>query len=75
MVYSDTTLTEKTAVLKAALDKTEALIIGAGAGLSTAAGLAYDNTDTFNALFPGYLTATACNLSVRPIFTSSPPPV
>jgi NAD-dependent SIR2 family protein deacetylase len=56
MIYSDTTLTEKTAVFKTALDKTEALIIGAGAGLSSAAGLAYDNadTDTFNTLFPGY---------------------
>jgi NAD-dependent SIR2 family protein deacetylase len=54
MTCSDTTLTEKTAILKAALDKAEALIIGAGAGLSTAAGLAYDNADTFNALFPGY---------------------
>jgi NAD-dependent SIR2 family protein deacetylase len=54
MIYSNTTLTKKTAVLKAALDKTEALIIGAGVGLSTAAGLAYDNADTFNALLPGY---------------------
>jgi NAD-dependent SIR2 family protein deacetylase len=54
MIYSDTTFTEKIAVLKTALDKAEAIIIGAGAGLSTAAGLAYDNTDTFNALFPGY---------------------
>jgi NAD-dependent SIR2 family protein deacetylase len=41
-------------VLKTALDKTEALIIGAGAGLSAAAGLDYDNPDTFNTLFPGY---------------------
>jgi NAD-dependent SIR2 family protein deacetylase len=54
MIYSDTTLTEKTSVLKTAIDKTEAIIIGAGAGLSSAAGLAYDNTGTFNALFPGY---------------------
>jgi NAD-dependent SIR2 family protein deacetylase len=56
MIHSntETTLTQKTAVLKTALDKTEALIIGAGAGLSAAAGLAYDNADTFNALFPGY---------------------
>ena len=54
MVYSDTDLTKKVDILKTALDKTEALIIGAGAGLSSAAGLDYDNTDTFNALFPGY---------------------
>jgi NAD-dependent SIR2 family protein deacetylase len=54
MIYFDTTLTEKTAVLKIAIDKAEALIIGTGAGLSAAAGLAYDNADTFNALFPGY---------------------
>jgi NAD-dependent SIR2 family protein deacetylase len=54
MVYTDTTLTQKTAILKTALDKTEALIIGAGAGLSNAAGLAYDNAETFNTLFPGY---------------------
>jgi NAD-dependent SIR2 family protein deacetylase len=54
MVYSDTPLTQKVDILKTALDKAEALIIGAGAGLSAAAGLAYDNADTFNALFPGY---------------------
>jgi hypothetical protein len=33
MIYSDTTLAEKTAILKAAIDKAEALIIGAGAGI------------------------------------------
>jgi NAD-dependent SIR2 family protein deacetylase len=54
MVYSDIDLTQKTAILKTAIDKAEAIIIGAGAGLSSAAGLAYDNADTFNALFPGY---------------------
>jgi NAD-dependent SIR2 family protein deacetylase len=54
MVYSNVALTQKTAILKTALDKAEALIIGAGAGLSSAAGLAYDNTDTFNILFPSY---------------------
>jgi NAD-dependent SIR2 family protein deacetylase len=54
MIYSDFSLSQKTAILKTALDKSEALIIGVGAGLSTAAGLAYDNTDTFNTLFPGY---------------------
>jgi hypothetical protein len=41
-------------ILKSALDKTEALIIGAGAGLSSAAGLDCDNADTFNAMLPGY---------------------
>jgi NAD-dependent SIR2 family protein deacetylase len=54
MVYSDIHLDRKIAILKAAIDKAEALIIGTGAGLSAAAGLAYDNADTFNALFPGY---------------------
>jgi hypothetical protein len=54
MVYSDTDLTKKIDILKNSLDKAEALIIGPGSGLSSAAGLAYDNTDTFNALFPGY---------------------
>ena len=60
MIYSDTNITNKCEILKTALDKTEALIIGAGAGLSRAryageaAGLDYDNADTFNALFPGY---------------------
>jgi hypothetical protein len=34
VVYSDITLTKKVAIIKAALDKAEALIIGAGAGLS-----------------------------------------
>ncbi|MDR1173931.1 MAG: hypothetical protein LBK83_00495 [Treponema sp.] len=42
------------------LNRADVIIIGAGAGLSRAryareaAGLAYDNADTFNALFPGY---------------------
>jgi hypothetical protein len=59
MVYSETTLTEKTALIKNALDKAEAIIIGVGSGLSRtryareAAGLAYDNANTFNTLFPG----------------------
>jgi NAD-dependent SIR2 family protein deacetylase len=47
-------LTAKIAVLKTAIDQADAIIIGAGAGLSAAAGLSYDNTDTFNTLFPGY---------------------
>ncbi|MFP3090009.1 hypothetical protein LQZ21_06735 [Treponema sp. TIM-1] len=34
MIYTNVNLSHKTAVLKAALDKAEALIIGAGAGLS-----------------------------------------
>jgi hypothetical protein len=54
MIYSDVTLTKKVDTLKTSLGKTEALIIGAGAGLSAAAGLLYNNADTFNALFPGY---------------------
>jgi NAD-dependent SIR2 family protein deacetylase len=54
MIYTDTSMTEKAAILKTALDKTEALLIGAGAGLSAAAGLDYDHADTFNTLFPGY---------------------
>jgi hypothetical protein len=32
MIYSDASMTEKIAVFKTALDKSEALIIGAGAG-------------------------------------------
>ncbi|MDR2632265.1 MAG: hypothetical protein LBC51_01400 [Treponema sp.] len=52
MIYSNTTLAEKTAILKTTIAEVEAIIIGAG--LSSAAGLAYDNADTFNALFPGY---------------------
>jgi NAD-dependent SIR2 family protein deacetylase len=52
--YSNTSLAKKTIILKTALEKTEALVIGAGAGLSAAAGLDYDNVDTFNTLFPGY---------------------
>jgi hypothetical protein len=47
-------------IIKTAFGKTKALIIGAGSGLSRtrcareAAGLPYDNADTFNTLFPGY---------------------
>jgi NAD-dependent SIR2 family protein deacetylase len=54
MIYTDTNLAQKATTIKTALDKAEAIIIGAGAGLSSAAGLTYDNADTFNALFPGY---------------------
>jgi NAD-dependent SIR2 family protein deacetylase len=50
----NTDLITKVNILKAALDKTEALIIGVGAGLSSTAGLAYGNADTFNTTFPGY---------------------
>jgi NAD-dependent SIR2 family protein deacetylase len=54
MVYSDTDLTKKIGILKNSLEKAEAIIIGAGSGLSSAAGLAYDNAGAFNTLFPGY---------------------
>jgi NAD-dependent SIR2 family protein deacetylase len=54
MIYTNISMTEKVQILKTAFDKTEALIIGTGAGLSSAAGLDYDNADTFNAMFPGY---------------------
>ncbi|MDR1147891.1 MAG: hypothetical protein LBK66_04605 [Spirochaetaceae bacterium] len=54
MIYTKTSLAQKTTILKTAIEKAEALIIGAGAGLSAAAGLDYDDTATFNALFPGY---------------------
>jgi NAD-dependent SIR2 family protein deacetylase len=54
MIYSDIDLDQKAVILKAAIEKAEALIIGAGAGLSAAAGLDYDDTTTFNTLFPGY---------------------
>jgi hypothetical protein len=37
MIYSNTTLIEKTAVLKSAIGKSEALIIGVGADLSSVA--------------------------------------
>jgi NAD-dependent SIR2 family protein deacetylase len=53
MVYSDTGLTQKVDILKTALDKAEAIIIGAGSGLSSAAGLDYNDIDFFNATFPG----------------------
>jgi NAD-dependent SIR2 family protein deacetylase len=54
MIYSGNDLSEIADILTPAINRSEALIIGAGAGLSAAAGLAYDNADTFNALFPGY---------------------
>jgi NAD-dependent SIR2 family protein deacetylase len=47
-------LSNKKIFITAALDKAEAVIIGAGAGLSNAAGLRYDDTGFFNAIFPGY---------------------
>jgi hypothetical protein len=54
MTYLDTGTTQQTAVIKTALDKVEAVIIGAGSGLSNAAGLRYDDTGFLNATFPGY---------------------
>jgi NAD-dependent SIR2 family protein deacetylase len=41
-------------LVRTALDKADAIIIGAGSGISTAAGLRYDDTDFFNITFPGY---------------------
>jgi NAD-dependent SIR2 family protein deacetylase len=54
MTYLDTGTTQQTVVLKTALDKAEAVIIGAGSGMSNAGGLRYDDTGFFNATFPGY---------------------
>jgi NAD-dependent SIR2 family protein deacetylase len=54
MIYSGITLTQKTSFLKTGIDKADAIIIGAGAGLSAAAGLDYDDAAIFNTLFPGY---------------------
>jgi NAD-dependent SIR2 family protein deacetylase len=54
MIYFDTTLAQNITLLKTALDKAEAVIIGAGSGLSNAAGLRYDDTGFFNVTFPGY---------------------
>jgi NAD-dependent SIR2 family protein deacetylase len=53
LIYSNTTLAKKAAIIKTALDKSEAFIIGTGASLSAAAGLTYGNADTFNTLFSG----------------------
>jgi hypothetical protein len=53
MDMSNTDSMAKVNILKAALDKIEALVIGTGDDLSVAVGLAYDNADTFNALFHG----------------------
>jgi NAD-dependent SIR2 family protein deacetylase len=54
MLYTDTSLTQKTAILKTAINKAEAIIIGAGSGLSSTAGLDYDDIVFFNTTFPGY---------------------
>jgi NAD-dependent SIR2 family protein deacetylase len=40
--------------LKIAVEQAEAIIIGAGSGLSAASGLCYDDFDFFDALFPQY---------------------
>jgi NAD-dependent SIR2 family protein deacetylase len=49
-----TSFTEKTKLVKTTIEKTDAIIIGAGSGLSTAAGLLCDDFDTFNTWFPSY---------------------
>jgi hypothetical protein len=56
MIHQDGNVAENTRILKTAIKKSEALIIGAGAGLSRihnvreVAGLAYDNAKYFNTL-------------------------
>jgi NAD-dependent SIR2 family protein deacetylase len=52
----------------------EALIIGAGASLSSAAGLDYDNADTFNTLFPGYQNRYGLNSINEADFYQFPTP-
>jgi hypothetical protein len=54
VVYSNIPMLKKTEILKTAIDHADAIIIDARAGLSTAAGLAYDDAAIFNTLFPGY---------------------
>jgi NAD-dependent SIR2 family protein deacetylase len=44
----------KTAILKTAIEKTKLIIIGAGSGLSSSAGMTYDEADIFNTLFLGH---------------------
>ncbi|GHU90398.1 hypothetical protein FACS189476_10440 [Spirochaetia bacterium] len=53
-MYSEKGLLSETATLKNAIDQADAIIIGAGSGLSAAAGLSYDNPTIFKIWFPGY---------------------
>ncbi|GHV51814.1 hypothetical protein AGMMS49579_07950 [Spirochaetia bacterium] len=53
-MYSEKSLLSETATLKNAIDQADAIIIGAGSGLSAAAGLSYDNPTIFKIWFPGY---------------------
>jgi hypothetical protein len=57
--HEATDLTKRVDKLKNSLEKAEAVIIAAGSGFFSAAGLAYGNIDTFNALFPATVAATA----------------
>jgi hypothetical protein len=56
MVYSNITTLKKIEIIKAAIDKADAIIIGAGASFSrtrhemATAGLACDNAEAFNTL-------------------------
>jgi NAD-dependent SIR2 family protein deacetylase len=52
--YSDSNLTSKVTTIKTAIEKADLIIIGVGSGLSSAAGLLYDDFATFAAWFPGY---------------------
>jgi NAD-dependent SIR2 family protein deacetylase len=54
MIYSNIRFAEKIAMIKAAIAKADFILIGAGSGLSAAAGLSYDDFATFAAWFPGY---------------------
>ncbi|MDR1902498.1 MAG: hypothetical protein LBQ88_09490 [Treponema sp.] len=48
MIYSTTGLSEKIVMLKAVIEKAVFIIIGAGSGLSSTAGLLYDDFITLN---------------------------
>jgi NAD-dependent SIR2 family protein deacetylase len=74
MLYSETTLLQQTTLIKTTLDKAEAVIIGAGSGLSTAAGLRYDDSDFFNATFPGYSERYALHTTNEADFFQFPTP-
>ncbi|GHV68574.1 hypothetical protein AGMMS49928_08410 [Spirochaetia bacterium] len=51
-MHSEKSLLSETATLKNAIDQADAIIIGAGSGLSTAAGLRYDDAEFFTAALP-----------------------
>jgi NAD-dependent SIR2 family protein deacetylase len=72
MIYSNTSLQANTAIIKTALEKADLVVVGAGAGLSTSAGIRFNDEAVFAAWFPGYRERYALRTINEAYFTPFP---